>query len=243
MESCCTHLPGRGWRLLARLVMLLAGFTWHQTSSARERGDASAGATRSVPLPPLIPGGVPMAQIFHGHVSQTDQLRATRVIIWGARAPIEGIYTSYYHPVDRDPNRQRSPAWYIRNMPGWMTLKCDRSSPASGFTYSWGQYAGLDFARDDVRRFIFETYLLPAIEQGYPAIALDNVETTNWKEVCGVFRDGQWLQQYTGARRDPVYLKALHEYISWLRNEVNSHGAALILNIGVDFARIGETRS
>ena len=33
--------------------------------------------------------------------------------------------------------------------------------------------------------FFFETYLLPAIEQGYPAIALDNVEQQIGKRFAG----------------------------------------------------------
>ncbi|MGE5388892.1 MAG: hypothetical protein ACM3NE_08385 [Hyphomicrobiales bacterium] len=64
-------------------------------------------------------------------------------------------------------------------------------------------YAPLDTTNPDVRRYPIDTYIAPALQRGYDAIALDTVSLVNNVGRCGVGRDGLWTQLYSGESRDP----------------------------------------
>ena len=63
----------------------------------------------------------------------------------------------------------------------------------------------LDISNPDVIDYMMQTYILPAIEQGYQGIAFDNVDFNNNGNRCGVWRDGNWVEQ-------PNYIE---DVISW----------------------------
>ena len=79
-----------------------------------------------------------------------------------------------------------------------------------------GAYAPLDTTNPDVRRYLIDTYIAPALQRGYDAIALDNVSLVNNDGRCGVWRDGQWTQLYSGESRDPRHTEDKLAYIGWL---------------------------
>jgi hypothetical protein len=50
-------------------------------------------------------------------------------------------------------------------------------------------------------------YAEPAITSGYDAIAADNFALGNAVAACGIWRDGEWIQMYTGKWDDVNYTK------------------------------------
>jgi lysophospholipase L1-like esterase len=188
-------------------------------------------------------------QVFSRQIKTDSGLKALaeqRGFIWGVDVGVvrHGGYGAAYYPSMRDFNQSRmfsggSPVvhdlkWYQENKPEWVVYKADRTTAASGYKYDWGEFMPLDITRQDVREYILNTFLIPAIERGYPAIAFDNVMIHNLHKRCGVYRNGQWVQQYSGEVRDPVFAAAVMDYLRWMKREINARGAALALNAKVD---------
>jgi lysophospholipase L1-like esterase len=201
----------------------------------------------------LLPKGardrILFGQVFDREITADNELKALaeqRGFIWGAHYGVitKGGYGAAYYPSMRDFDQSRmfpggDPVvhdlkWYQENKPEWVVYKADRTTAASGYKYDWGEYMPLDITRQDVREYILKTFLIPAIEHGYPAIAFDNVMVHNLHRRCGVYRNGQWVQQYSGEVRDPVFAAAVMDYLRWMKREINSRGAALALNAKVD---------
>lgn len=191
-------------------------------------------------LPEASLDHVLFAQISDTRIRDTDQLVGKRSFIWGATVGAlgRGLYTSYYYPSNRDLDRDHTLQWYQEHKPEWVAYQCDRKTPAYDHKYSWGAYVPLDITREDVRKYILERFLIPAINKGYSAIAYDNVGITNSVHRCGVWQGSQWIQQYSGTTRDPRYYRAVLDYIGWVRHEVNARGAALAANIHVDAKQV-----
>ena len=134
----------------------------------------------------------------------------------------------------RDLNRQHSLEWYKSNHPEWVVYKCDQTTPAYGFTYDWGANVPIDVSNPAVREYMLQTFFVPAIRKGYPAIGLDNWILGNWLGACGIWRGGQWVQLFPGTAWDLKYAQDGLAYIKWLRNELHNRGTALAANLGVD---------
>ena len=188
-------------------------------------------------------------QVFERNIVKEEDLETLarqRAFIWGAHAGVvrHGGYGAVYYPSMRDFDQSRmitngSPVvrtlkWYQENKPEWVVYKADRTNAANGYEYDWGAYIALDITRQDVREYILNTFLIPAIEQGYHAIAFDNVMVHNLHRRCGVYREGKWVQQYSGEVRDPVFAAAVMDYLRWMKREINARGAALAMNAKVD---------
>ena len=153
--------------------------------------------------------------------------------MWGGPAR-PGVVGSYYYPQDRDFDLSHTVDWYKRNAPDWMVYKCDRTSPAPLFTYAWGFYVPVDTTNPAVRQYIFTTYILPQLRSGVRVIALDNVSLRNGGQRCGVFRDGRWVQLFSGQGRDPSYAAAELDWIGWLATQIHANGGLLALNARID---------
>ncbi len=215
------------------------------TPLAAIRGNPGANARASSPVADparvRLPRGaldqILFAQTFDRGVKPGEfrALVQQRAFIWGSSFETVklGGYGSYYYPSMRDYDKTHTLAWFERNEPDWLAYDNDRA-PAHDFEYSWGAYLGLDFSRQDVRDYLLNTYLIPALKQGYPAIAYDNVGIENLHHRAGVYHNGKWVQQYSGEARDPVFAAAVLDYISWVRTQLHARGAALALNATLD---------
>jgi hypothetical protein len=53
----------------------------------------------------------------------------------------------------------------------------------------------LDITNPAVIDYMMQTYILPAIQKGYPGIAFDNVDFGNNGYRCGVWKNGVWIKQ------------------------------------------------
>jgi hypothetical protein len=159
-----------------------------------------------------------------------------RAFLWGAQRPLRqtAVFATYYYPSNRDFDRNHTLAWYKGNHPDWVAYRCDKATPAYDHTYGWGAYVPLDITRPDVRDYILQTFLVPAITRGFDGIAYDNVSIENGAHRCGVWHGTQWVQQFDGESRDDRFAAALLDYIGWVRDEVHKRGAALALNAKLD---------
>jgi hypothetical protein len=196
-----------------------------------------AGAAASaIPLPETATDRILYAQISDSHISQSALMVGRRTFIWGAGQPLRQptIFATYYYPSNRDFDRSHTLAWYKKNHPDWVAYRCDKGTPAYDNTYGWGAYVPLDITRPDVRGYILQTFLAPAIARGFDGIAYDNVSIENGAHRCGVWHGTQWVQQFDGKSRDDRFAAAMLDYIGWVREEVHERGAALALNAKLD---------
>lgn len=180
-------------------------------------------------------GRIDRAQIFDNHMPDPPALPGVG-FVWGAVRPLHSndIIDSYYYPNQRDLDRSHTKEWFEKNHPDWIVYQCDRVTPAYGYRYDWGAYAPLDTANPEVRRYLIDTYIAPALQRGYHAIALDNVSLVNNDGRCGVWRDGQWTQLYSGESRDPRHTEDKLAYIGWLAKEIHARGGLVALNAKID---------
>jgi hypothetical protein len=195
----------------------------------------SISSAQQIRLPMAIESDFPLAQIFDYHIEDKAELAKQRKFVWGATGDTVGrdTYTTYYYPMDRDSDRQRNLEWYKEHQPEDVVYKCDRTTPAA-YTYSWGAYVPVDISKESVRDYIFNRFLVPVIEKGFPAIGFDNGAINNPLGHCGIFRDGKWVQQYTGQHWDPVFADTVIDYFRWMRERLHARSTALILNFGID---------
>lgn len=180
-------------------------------------------------------GRIARAQIFDNHMPDPPALPGVG-FVWGAVRPLHSkeIIDSFYYPNQRDLDRSHTKEWFEKNHPDWIVYQCDRTTPAYGYRYDWGAYAPLDTTNPEVRRYLLDTYLAPALQRGYDAIALDNVSLVNFDGRCGVWRDGQWTQLYSGQSRDSRHSEDKLAYIGWLAKEIHARGGLVALNAKID---------
>lgn len=162
--------------------------------------------------------------------------------VWGGSAPHSRAIGSFYYPIDRDLDRSHTAEWYAQNAPDEIAYKCDRTTPAPLFSYEWGAYAPIDTTNPAVREYILNTFIAPALKSGKRVIALDNVSLRNGGRRCGVYRNGQWVQLFSGEGKDPAFEQAVMDWVKWLADEIHARGGLLALNASVDPTDADKTR-
>ncbi|WP_448951185.1 endo alpha-1,4 polygalactosaminidase [Labrys neptuniae] len=187
---------------------------------------------------------IPRAQIFNNRMQAPASLPNVG-FIWGSKAPLRSnkVIDSFYYPNQRDLDRAHTAEWYRQNHPSWITYQCDQRSPSFGYIYAWGAYAPLDTSNPEVRQYLLKTYIEPALAKGYHAIAFDNVALTNTDKRCGVWRDGAWVQLFSGQSRDPAHTAEKLDYIGWLRKEIHQRGGQIALNAKIDPQQPEQTKA
>jgi hypothetical protein len=210
--------------------------------SASQSGALSSPAALAMQLfPPTDQEGIAFAQITPKRPLDLSESGGRLGFVWGG--PRAGSAPgSYYYPQDRDFDRSHTAEWYAAHAPDEIVYKCDRKSIAPLFTYAWGYYSPLDTANPAVRQYIFNTFILPQLRSGVKVIALDNVTPLNNGHRCGVYRNGQWVQLFSGESRDPAYLAALMDWIGWMARQVHAQGGLLALNARIDPQNVEESR-
>ncbi len=210
--------------------------------------------------PPIstIPGGHPFPDTWNNiHLFQTFTFdldnSAIRNIadaydfVWGARpenvpafrADNPAILLSYYIPLNRDNGtfdnnslgREHTLAYWKALHPDWLLYKCNRVTPALQFS---DPNLSFDFTNPAVINWQFQTYALPASEHGYDALAVDNLNLENMFGACGFYRNGKWVQRYTGQQNDLQWRLDLLNWITEMQKALHElpHPLALIPNIG-----------
>jgi hypothetical protein len=172
--------------------------------------------------------------------------------VWGAdvgtdpgmiaalRASNPNIVLSYYISFNRDTGvfnnqdlaKQHSLSYWQALHPDWILYKCDRKTPA----YEIGDtdIMPFDMTNNDFINWQVQTYAVPASENGYDAIAADNLNLDNQAGACGSYHNGQWVQRYTGQDKDPQWEKDVLYWVTQMQAKLHTlpHPLALVPNLG-----------
>lgn len=176
-------------------------------------------------------GSINLMLNFTHNVTDPAAIAKYYSFVWGAalqqvpqlRAGNPKIVLSYYFPFHRDNGSFDNQSLGIQHdfnywrsfHPDWILYKCNRSTPAY---YADDHDASdnripLDFTNPAVIDWQLQTYAVPASQNGYDAIAADNVDLMNTYGACGVYHHGQWIQLFDGTQDDPQWRNAV---LSWL---------------------------
>lgn len=182
-------------------------------------------------------------QTFDYNISDPSALANSFDFVWGAeaghvsayRAANPNISTSFYIPFDRDwgtfPDSKtiHSLAYWQAVHPDWILYQCDRKTPAYTTNYS---SVPLDFTNPAVIAWQVQTYAIPASQYGYNAIAVDNVILPNYYGACGVYKDGKWVQYYSGQVEDARWQAGVINWLKQMQQALHTlqHPLALIAN-------------
>ncbi len=194
--------------------MLFSMYCWAQNVIAAQVCDG----TRCIR--PFIDtwNGIHPHQVFSYKISNPASVAPYYDFVWGAeptqvsawRSGNPNIFLSYYIPFSRDAGTSATLAYWQQVHPDWVVYKCDKVTPA----YMWTDpNVPLDFTNPAVINWQVQTYGAPASQAGYDGIAADNVGLSNDFGACGVYRNGQWVQLFSGQRNDPLWANAV---VSWL---------------------------
>ena len=166
--------------------------------------------------------------------------------VWGAspdkvaafRSTNPAIFLSYYFSFFRDSgifgnqDARQSLAYWQKAHPDWILYQCDRKTPA----YEDGlPNVPFNFTNPAVISWEVQAYAVPASENGYDAIAADNVNMENLIGACGYYQNGKWVQRYTGEINDPRWSADIATWITKMQHALRllPHPLALIPNLGL----------
>jgi hypothetical protein len=189
-------------------------------------------ARPAIQLPSGTEHGIGRAQIFDTAIPDPSVYAGKNVrYVWGSGQPTQpaGTQGSRYLPIVRDLNWTDRPiAWWQANHPTWVLYKAD-GTPAF---QSGGNAVPLDVDNPDVRTWYWNTHVQPAIDAGYPMIALDNVVPWNWIAAKGVYAaDGTFVDKYTGDKDDAAYSATILNWLQYLTDQLHQAGIAVAGNI------------
>jgi hypothetical protein len=108
----------------------------------------------------------------------------------------------------------------------------DRLTPAYGYTYAHGNVMPIDISNPSVREWYWQTYIQPAVDEGFRIIAFDNVNLQNGEKRVGHFDDKKiWVKQFSGERIDDVYISAVLDWMEYLSVRLHKAGIGVAANI------------
>jgi hypothetical protein len=175
-----------------------------------------------------------VAQIFNNWVANPLDEVGKVDLVWGSKFATkpEGIYNLFYYPFDRDLDRGTGEGhhdinWFLRYHPDWIEYTCDQSTPA----YEYGDsQVPLDISNPAVLDYMMQTYIIPAIQDGYQGIAFDNVDFNNNGFRCGIWRNGEWVAQ-------PYYIQNVLSWAEWMYTQLHSLNVSVAMNFPYDINR------
>eukprot|EP01052_Picozoa_sp_SAG31_P046272 SAG31_NODE_8780_length_1388_cov_2.466253_1_plen_337_part_10 len=182
---------------------------------------------------------------------QVNSTAANYDYVWGASAEYvqlwkarnAGLIASVYIPVTRDfrvcyaePQSEgsqpfqwsRNLSWWQAHHPDWIVYKADRKTPA--YQYDDTCCVPLDISNPLVRQFQLNNCTGPAAAAGYDAVAFDNYGFTNDFGCAGVWRDGSWVQLYSGNRSDEKYVSDIVTWTKAAKAALHAKGLLMIPN-------------
>lgn len=206
---------------------------------------------------PKVRDGVGIAVVFPAHAPLRERRKILERadITWdnGQIADLYGrSFQTVYIPYARA-GYSNSPAdveFFTQKHPDWLEYLCDRRSLAKqvyNFDTPEEYYLyPVDISNLEVRNYFLNTYIRPALRKGLKGIAFDNADPENDLIVvnadhqkltagrCGVFRGGNWHQQYSGSRVDPAFRAAYRDWLVWMRDEIHALGGVVMINVWFD---------
>ncbi len=192
-------------------------------------------------------------QPFDYNIANPIPVAAQYDLVWGAstyniaawRQGNPNIFLTYYIPFHRDygtfddNHALHSLAWWQTYHPDWVLYKCDKKTPAY---FGSDPNMPLDFSNSAVISWQVQTYGVPASLAGYDGIAADNVDLGNWANACGVYRNGKWVQLYTGLQEDdPAWQNNIIYWLTQMQNALHALNPPLALTVNSSFADIPAT--
>ncbi|MBV9230423.1 MAG: hypothetical protein JOZ18_14025 [Chloroflexi bacterium] len=169
--------------------------------------------------------------------------------VWGVtpsnvqyfRSGNPNIFLSYYFPMNRDAGtflsadvgRSHTLAYWKYYHPDWILYKCDRVTPVRQFL---DPNLSLDVTNPAVLAWQVQNFMVPASQSGYDALAADNLNLENLFGACGVYRNGQWVQLYSGSVSDPQWRADMLNWIVKTQaalHAIKPHPLALVINLGL----------
>jgi Hypothetical glycosyl hydrolase family 15 len=231
--------------------------TYHVTSKYR-------GITLTIePLPTAtlaasVPGVRPFVdswnnfhifQDFDYNIQNPSAIARYYDFVWGAhpgnvqafRSSNPNNLLSFYFSFFRDSGTfndrgaTQSLAYWQQIHPDWILYQCDRHTPA----YEDGlNNVPFNFTNPAFLAWQIQTYAQPASANGFDAIAADNVNLQNVIGACGYYKNGQWVQRYTGEMDDPGWRADVLTWLSEMQQALHqlAHPLILIPNLGYGYS-------
>jgi Hypothetical glycosyl hydrolase family 15 len=239
---------------LTGLVLLLALSGCIRTPSSRDRfivnptSALNPTPTPALPFRPFIDTwqNIHLFLAFDYHVSNPAAVANRYDFVWGARidhvanfrAGNPDIFLSYYIPFQDDwgtftnNSATHDLAYWKATHPDWILYKCDRTTPADQPDHT---NVPFDFADPAVVSWQVQTYAQQASTSGYNAIAADNLDLENYSGACGAYKNGKWVQLYTGQPNDPQWRADIITWVTRMQYALHhlKHPLALIVNLGL----------
>ena len=192
-------------------------------------------------------------QPFDFNIANPASVAAQFDFVWGAstynvaawRQGNPNIFLTYYFPFNRDygtfsdNTALHSLSWWQANHPDWVLYQCDKKTPAY---YNNGTSVPLDFSNTAVISWQVQTYAVPASTSGYDSIGADNADLGNWSGACGVYRNGSWVQLYTGQQEDdPAWQNNVVFWLSQMQQALHGLKNPLAFTPNSSFANVPVT--
>jgi len=171
--------------------------------------------------------GIHAFQSFDYHITPSEaRAHANRyAYLWSASTyPVPrpwyqgnpAIVATHYIPYARD-SSYHTLKWFEHFHPDWILYRCDRKTPA--WEYGDTTTVPIDFTDADAVAYQLKeaVYYAGAYDKAgtVNGIAADNLSLGNLWGGCGAFRNGRWVQVFTGASADPGWRDAT---IRWVAN-------------------------
>jgi len=208
------------------------------TITATNTPEPTLTPTLGVGKPPDTTENIHLALIFNGGVQDPQDELGVVDLVWGSDYPSQpaGVYNLYYYPFDRDADGNTGGlhhdiTWFRVNHPDWIEYTCDQKTPA----YEYGDpNVPLDISNPAVIDYMLQTYILPAIQKGYQGIAFDNVDFSNNGKRCGVWRDGNWVEQSN-------YIENIISWAASMYSRLHSLYVGVAMNFSYDVTNAAES--
>lgn len=188
-------------------------------------------------------------QSFDYHIKDPASIAKYYDFVWGAapdkvaafRAGNPNIFLSYYISFFRDTgtfldqDTHHNLNYWKTTHPDWILYQCDRTTPA--YEDNQTNVVPFDFSNPDLITWQVQTYALPASKRGYDAIAADNLNMENLIGACGSYKNGQWVQRYSGKSDDPQWRADVLTWVARMQLALHAlqHPLALVPNLSLGF--------
>ena len=188
-------------------------------------------------------------QDFDYNIQNPSAIARYYDFVWGAhpgnvqafRSSNPNNLLSFYFSFFRDSGTfndrgaTQSLAYWQQIHPDWILYQCDRHTPA----YEDGlNNVPFNFTNPAFLAWQIQTYAQPASANGFDAIAADNVNLQNVIGACGYYKNGQWVQRYTGEMDDPQWRADVLTWLSEMQQALHhlAHPLILIPNLGYGYS-------
>lgn len=128
---------------------------------------------------------------------------------------------------DTPESRARTLLWWNTEVdgvghPDWVMYQCDGVTPAFYVGIDRVPNMPLDLTNPAVADWQVRTVGTAALENGFTNVSTDMVALQNINGQCGVYRNGQWVQLFSGEYEDPIFADAVITWAGRLREGLHA---------------------